>query len=87
MEIPGQGLQRLGQTILQLPQALLQFQRLREENEFQNAKLQWVKGVIAFNGGLGDDVENYETDWEVAEWFVLIVVILDLVFPYNPMPA
>lgn len=64
--VPGQGLQRLGQTLSQLPTALGQFQQLWEQNDYLNAQTAWTKGVNEFNNTLSGNPAEWGAQWEQA---------------------
>ncbi len=64
--IPGQGLQQLGQTLLQIPKALGQFKQLWEQNDFLNAQTAWTKGVNEFNNTLSGNPAEWGSQWEEA---------------------
>ncbi len=64
--IPGQGLQQLGQTLLQIPKVLGQFKQLWEQNDFLNAQTAWTKGVNEFNNTLSGNPAEWGSQWEEA---------------------
>ncbi len=64
--IPGQGLQQLGQTLLQIPRALGQFKQLWEQTDFLNAQTAWTKGVNEFNNTLSGNPAEWGSQWEEA---------------------